>query len=272
MLPAPAFPALFPLAGARRAQTAGVKPANVPRKPPVPAPAKPKGVVLNRQIRDQLVQTATEIAAKYGIPREVFVAQIQQESGFNPTARGKAGEIGIAQIIPRYHPYVNPYDPVQSMDYLARFLVTTSRELAPRYGPDMALVAAVAAWNAGTPTVAAGEIPRITYDYVARIFGKDTADEFVRRAQGQTGTVRYALTQQTPTAIPVPQIDIPTDPRVQLILSGLLGLPPTIQQLAARKTQPTVIKPPRLNEAGLQAILELLTKNPALTPESTTPD
>lgn len=257
MLPASNPPIFFPIAGYRTASKPA-QPANMPRKPPTPAPAKPKGIVLNRSIREQLVQTASEIATKYGIPREVFVAQIQQESGFNPTARGKAGEIGIAQIIPRYHPYVNPHDPVQSMDYLARFLVTTSRELAPKYGPDMALVAAVAAWNAGTPTIAAGKIPRTTYNYVTYIFGKDTADELVRRAQGQIGTVQYGLTHQTPTAIPIPQIDTPIDPRVQLIISGLLGLPPDMQQIAARKTQPTVIQRPKLNEAGIQAILELL--------------
>jgi len=147
-------------------------------------PSKPKGMVLNKAIRDQYVDFAVQTAQKYGLPPDVLVAQIQQESGFNPTARGKAGEIGIAQIIPRFHPNVNPHDPYQSIEYLAQYLSQAANMFAKRVGPDLALVAAVASWNAGAPTIASGRIPPITYRYIMNIFGKTVADELVRRLSG----------------------------------------------------------------------------------------
>ena len=39
-------------------------------------------------------------SARTGIPVETLIAQSRQESGFNPNATGKAGEIGIAQVMP----------------------------------------------------------------------------------------------------------------------------------------------------------------------------
>ena len=195
---------------------------------------KPKGTVLNEQIRRQLVDVAVSIADKYGLPRNYFIAQIQRESGFNPTARGRAGEIGIAQIIPKYHPGVNPHDPVQSLDYLARFLVSTSRQLAAIYGPDMALPAAMAAWNAGTPTIASGKIPTKTIDYIRNIFGPEVAQELTARAAGRTAPPAAAWTMEPTSAPPIPPINpLPPalsarDPRLRLVLEGLMLLQPEI--------------------------------------------
>ena len=39
-------------------------------------------------------------SARTGIPADVLIAQTKQESGFNPNATGKAGEIGMAQVMP----------------------------------------------------------------------------------------------------------------------------------------------------------------------------
>jgi len=199
-----------------------------------PHTPKPKGTVLNEQIRRQLVDVAVSIADKYGIPRNYFIAQIQRESGFNPTARGKAGEIGIAQIIPKYHPGVNPHDPVQSLDYLARFLVSTSRQMAAIYGPDMALPAAMAAWNAGTPTIASGKIPPKTIDYIRNIFGPEIAQELVARAVERTTPPAAAWVTGPTSAPPVPPIKPLSpalsvqDPRLRLVLEGLMLLQPEI--------------------------------------------
>ncbi len=41
-----------------------------------------------------------EASAKYGIPVDLLIAQHRQESNFNPNARGRAGEIGLGQIMP----------------------------------------------------------------------------------------------------------------------------------------------------------------------------
>ncbi|MEM5798807.1 MAG: transglycosylase SLT domain-containing protein [Candidatus Aenigmatarchaeota archaeon] len=42
----------------------------------------------------------SEIAKKYGIDEDLFVALIYHESGFNPNAKSKKGAIGLGQILP----------------------------------------------------------------------------------------------------------------------------------------------------------------------------
>lgn len=58
-------------------------------------------------------------ARKHGINANVFKRQIKQESGFNPNAHSPAGAEGIAQIVPKYHPGVDPMNPNQALDYAA---------------------------------------------------------------------------------------------------------------------------------------------------------
>jgi hypothetical protein len=43
---------------------------------------------------------AAAAARRYGLPVDIFLRQIQQESGFNPRARSSAGARGIAQFMP----------------------------------------------------------------------------------------------------------------------------------------------------------------------------
>src|SRR5262245_37654015 len=62
---------------------------------------------------------ARQAAQRQGIDPDVFERQIQQESGFNPSARSPAGATGVAQIMPGYHPTVDPTDPYASLDYAA---------------------------------------------------------------------------------------------------------------------------------------------------------
>jgi hypothetical protein len=47
-----------------------------------------------------LMQHFEAASAETGIPVPVLVAQARQESNFNPQARGRAGEIGVMQIMP----------------------------------------------------------------------------------------------------------------------------------------------------------------------------
>ena len=44
------------------------------------------------------------------------------ESAFDPNAFSSAGAVGIAQILPSWHPNVDPTDPYASMDYAARLM------------------------------------------------------------------------------------------------------------------------------------------------------
>jgi hypothetical protein len=65
---------------------------------------------------------ARRAARRYGLDPNVFSRQIQQESGFNPSARSSAGAIGIAQIMPATARGwgVNPSDPIAALDAAAK--------------------------------------------------------------------------------------------------------------------------------------------------------
>lgn len=72
--------------------------------------------------RAELEDTARAAARQYGIPEDLFVAQIQQESSFNPNAFNPAGPGGGAQGIAQFIPstaaqygVTNPYDPSQAL-------------------------------------------------------------------------------------------------------------------------------------------------------------
>jgi soluble lytic murein transglycosylase-like protein len=64
---------------------------------------------------------------KNGIPPMMLARLAWQESRFRPDIvsgqkKSSAGAVGIMQIVPRWHPSVDPYDPFESIDYAATFL------------------------------------------------------------------------------------------------------------------------------------------------------
>jgi len=107
---------------------------------------------------------ANTFAVQAGIDPRIFSAQISQESGFDPSARSGAGAVGIAQIVPRYHPDVNPTDPVASLRWAANEMASSVR----KYG---SYQRALSAYNSGQPdkykdpNFAGGQ----TYNYVRSI-------------------------------------------------------------------------------------------------------
>lgn len=112
---------------------------------------------------------ALQDAQKYGIPPEVFLAQINQESGFNPNARSGAGALGIAQFIPSTaRAYgVDPMNPISALDGAARY----DARLLKQYGGVKEMLSA---YNSGRPNAytdpnfAGGQ----TYNYVRSILSK----------------------------------------------------------------------------------------------------
>jgi hypothetical protein len=90
-----------------------------------------------------------------GIDPAILAGLLEVESGFIPNRVSSAGARGIAQIVPKYHPGVNPDDPIASIKYAARHIAETQRQ----FGGDMRL--ALLAYNGGTPTIAKyrGPIP-----------------------------------------------------------------------------------------------------------------
>lgn len=88
---------------------------------------------------------ATSYAQQAGIDPTIFVAQIQQESGFNPNAVSPAGAIGIAQFMPTTAAGLglNPHDPVASLKAAAQYDANNLNA----YNGDYAKM--LAAYNAG---------------------------------------------------------------------------------------------------------------------------
>lgn len=118
--------------------------------------------------RDELIAYARQQAAAHGVDPDIFVRQIDVESGFNPDALSPAGASGIAQIVPRWHPGVDVWNPWDSLAYAARLM----RSHLDAYGGSYEL--ALAAYNAGPGNVAKyGGVPPFeeTQRYLRLILG-----------------------------------------------------------------------------------------------------
>ncbi len=151
-----------------------------------------------------LRQAATDIANKYGIPPELFLRQISQESGWDPNVVSGAGAEGLLQIMPGTQDYLgvtDPFDPLQSLDAGARYLAEQYRAFGD-------WPVALAAYNAGPGNVRKyGGIPPFdeTQGYVTNIMGGTTLPG-MRRVQGPAG----GPVPPPPTYPPAPSAD-PTD-------------------------------------------------------------
>jgi len=119
--------------------------------------------------RSKYLPHARAAARKHGIPEDLFLRLVQQESGWNAGARSHKGATGLAQLMPATAAKlgVNPHDPVQNLDGGARYL----RVMYNTFG-DWRL--ALAAYNAGPAAVSKYRgIPpyRETTNYVRIIHG-----------------------------------------------------------------------------------------------------
>ncbi len=126
-------------------------------------------VVYKGSYKGAYLEVAKAAARKHGIPEDLFLRLVQQESGWNPGAVSNKGATGLAQLMPATaaHLGVDPNDPGQNLDGGARYL----RMMFDRFG-DWRL--AVAAYNAGPQAVEKhGGIPPYTEtkNYVVAILG-----------------------------------------------------------------------------------------------------
>ena len=113
---------------------------------------------------------AVSAAEKYNIPQDIFLALIQQESGWNPKARSKAGAIGLTQLMPQTAQFlaVDPHNVRENVDGGARYL-------AQQYNRFRSWRLALAAYNAGPEAVKKyGGVPpyQETQNYVRRILSR----------------------------------------------------------------------------------------------------
>lgn len=118
-------------------------------------------------------QAARDAARRYGVPEDLFLRVVQQESAFNPEAVSSAGAIGLTQLMPGTAADlgVDPRDPLQNLEGGARYL---AQQLDTFGDPALAL----AAYNAGPGRVRQyGGIPPFeeTQNYVNRMLGGGAA-------------------------------------------------------------------------------------------------
>ncbi len=155
---------------------------------------------------------ARKAAAQYGIPVDPFIAQLQQESGFQPGGiTSSAGAKWIGQFIPSTARAYGVHDDLSSIYGAAHYMADNLR----RYGTEER---ALSAYNSGRPDAyldpnfAHGQ----TFNYVRSILGHHPA-----AAGGAPATPPVASAPTAPAAA-----GLPAD--IQRILNSnnkLLGLP-----------------------------------------------
>lgn len=114
-------------------------------------------------VQDQVITAAL----RYGVDPALALAVARQESGFNQSARGSSGEVGVFQLMPGTASDlgVNPYDEAENIEGGVRYL---SSQLS-RFGSEgMAL----AAYNCGPSCAASGSIPASTERYVQSVLSQ----------------------------------------------------------------------------------------------------
>ncbi len=116
-----------------------------------------------------LIDMARSAARRNGVPEDLFLRLVQQESGWNANAVSHKGAMGLAQLMPGTAKYlrVNAKDPAQNLDGGARYL----KEQFRKFG---SWRLALAAYNAGPAAVEKYDgVPpfKETQNYVRVILG-----------------------------------------------------------------------------------------------------
>ena len=119
--------------------------------------------------RGEYLSVAKSAAARHGVPQDLFLRLVQQESGWKPRALSHKGAIGLAQLMPGTARVlrVDPHDPVQNLEGGARYLAQQYRKFG-------SWRLALAAYNAGPGAVEKyGGVPpyKETQNYVKVIWG-----------------------------------------------------------------------------------------------------
>jgi soluble lytic murein transglycosylase-like protein len=126
----------------------------------------------------QYMAMARQDAINAGIPPDLFVRQINQESGFDPQALSPSGAEGIAQFMPETAANlgIDPWNPVEALKGAAQLMAHYTKMFAGAYAK------ALATYNAGLGAVqhalkVCGKVrwmnclPVETQQYIAAILG-----------------------------------------------------------------------------------------------------
>jgi soluble lytic murein transglycosylase-like protein len=113
----------------------------------------------------------------HDLPTGLMDSLVHQESNWEPEAVSNRDAVGIAQIIPKWHPDVDPTDPVASINYAGSYV----RRNLDRF--DGKMDRALAAYNMG-PTalqehldenggeMVMAKLPLQTRNYITQILGR----------------------------------------------------------------------------------------------------
>ena len=140
-------------------------PEPAPEPPPAPAAPPPVPPTTTGPLPGsaELRAHATAIEKSLDLPPNFLTAVIERESQFDPNVKnGAAGEVGVAQIIPKWHPNANPSDPFAAIRYAGE----TLKAWLDKYGTP---AEAIAAWNWGSGNLAQKGIdsaPTLTKEYI----------------------------------------------------------------------------------------------------------
>jgi soluble lytic murein transglycosylase-like protein len=98
--------------------------------------------------KGEYLEIAKAAAARHGVPEDLYLRLVQQESGWNPTAVSPKGAVGLAQLMPSTadHLGVDIDNPAENLDGGARYL----RRMYDKFG---SWRLALAAYNAGPGAV-----------------------------------------------------------------------------------------------------------------------
>lgn len=195
------------------------------------------------------IDYANQIAIKEGLDPAIFIAQLNQESGFNPKAKNpKSGAIGIAQFMPstaKGMGFTVGVDPLRDIRMAAQYMKSKLK----MYNGDYRL--ALASYNAGSGNVAKyGGVPpfKETQNYVNRIMsmaGKgDVLTGGIEKQGFQTGAA---------SSLNIPDPERPNyqpyiTPQNSVAISNGKGLPPmrlTGEELGAINAITAPIEAPR---------------------------
>lgn len=119
--------------------------------------------------KGKFLAVARNAARRHGIPEDLFLRLVQQESGWNPNAVSHKGAMGLAQLMPGTAAKlgVDPSDPTENLEGGARYLAQQYRDFGTWR-------LALAAYNAGPGAVRKhGGVPPYaeTRNYVRVIAG-----------------------------------------------------------------------------------------------------
>lgn len=171
-------------------------------------------------------QSAINAAQKHEVDVAVFFALIDQESKWNPNAVSGDGAVGIAQIIPRWHPECkNPWDTEIALDCAAYILRNHLNTFGGRY--DLALAAYHQGGNAAVAF--GGTVP----EYEMRLYvrpildnAKKIRESFAQKESLLSTPVPIATEMVTPSPTPPSPLMLPSPtPTPPLVDIALFMLP-----------------------------------------------